>query len=94
MRSLCIFVEVSSAWVCYSRRQRTRKVRDRQYETRKYRMRLAFLSSLPGPATGCLLHRFFHVVCLPELIFSILLEQSFNWDKRSHQKGIYVCKVL
>ena len=53
-----------------------------------------FVQLLAWAAMGCLLHYFFHMVCLPELIFSISLEQSFSWDKRSHQEGIYVCKVL
>lgn len=57
-------------------------------------MRLALFSSSSGQLRGCLLHYFFHMVCLPELIFSIFLEQSFSWDKRSHKEDIYVCKVF
>lgn len=53
-----------------------------------------FVQLLAWAATGCLLHYFFHVACLPGLIFSIFLEQSFTWDKRSQQDEIYVCKVL
>lgn len=54
----------------------------------------AFVQPLTSAATGCLLHYFFHMVCLPKQIFSIFLEQKFSWNKRSHQEDIYVCKVL
>lgn len=53
---------------------------------------LALAISLPGQLWAAI-YIMSSIWCF-SIIFCIFLEQSFSWDKRSHQEEVYVFKVL